>query len=273
MYTLLRHDAPAMRDYHKAKRLLWDPRDVDLNTDSAEWPTLTQDEQDLILRLCSVFAAGEEAVTCDLAPLMLALRGSGGSLEEQMFVTTQLFEEAKHVEMFDRYFAEVFRTPVDTNRYYTDSYRRIFFAELPQALDRLLTDPSPQAQVTAVATYHMIVEGVLAETGYYATQRALQVTGRLPGLVQAMQLIQRDEARHIAFGISLLHRLVSEDAALWDTLMERMNELLPVALEIIADAFAPYGEAIPFGIAPVEMVEYGATQFNHRLNALERGRA
>ncbi|MFN8471702.1 MAG: R2-like ligand-binding oxidase [Anaerolineae bacterium] len=273
MYTLLRHDAPAMRDYHKAKRLLWDPRDVDLSADSAEWPALTQEEQDLILRLCSVFVAGEEAVTADLAPLMLALRQGGGSLEEQMFVTTQLFEEAKHVEMFDRYFADVFRSPVNTDQYYTDSYRRIFFEELPHALDRLLTDPSPRAQVVAVATYHMIVEGVLAETGYYAAQRALQASGRLPGLVRAMQLIQRDEARHIAFGISLLHRLVSDDVALWDVLIERMNELLPVALEIIADAFTPYGDQIPFNVNPVEMVEYGATQFNHRLNALERVRA
>lgn len=272
MYTLLRHDAPAMRDYHKAKRLLWDPRDVDLTTDSDQWPTLTPDEQDLILRLCSVFVAGEEAVTADLAPLMLALR-QRGSLEEQMFVTTQLFEEAKHVEMFDRYFAEVFRTPVDTSRYYTDSYRRIFFEELPGALDNLLTDASPRAQVIAVATYHMTVEGVLAETGYYAAQRALQASGRLAGLVRAMQLIQRDEARHIAFGIALLQRLVSEDGALWDVLMARMNELLPTALDIIGDAFAPYGDTIPFGIVPAEMVEYAATQFNHRLNALERARA
>ncbi len=261
-----------MRDYHKAKRLVWDPRDVDLSTDTATWPTLSPEECDLILRLCSVFVAGEEAVTADLAPLMLALRHTG-ALEEQMFVTTQLFEEAKHVEMFDRYFAEVFRAPVDVTRYYSDAYRRIFFEELPQALDRLLSDPSPRAQVIAVATYHMIVEGVLAETGYYATQRALHASGRLPGLVQAMQLIQRDEARHIAFGIALLHRLVAADPALWETLMERMNELLPIALEVIADSFAPYGDDIPFGLNPVEIVEYGATQFSHRLNALERARA
>ena len=261
-----------MRDYHKAKRLLWDPRDVDLSRDIAEWPALSADERDVILRTCSLFVAGEEAVTADLAPLMLALRQSG-TLEEQMFVTTQLFEEAKHVEMFDRYFAEVFRVPVDISQYHSDAYHRIFYAELPQALDRLLDDPSPRAQVAAVATYHMIVEGVLAETGYYATQRAVQASGHLPGLVQAMQLIQRDESRHIAFGISLLQRLVADDPAIWDALMERMNKLLPIALEVIADSFAPYGDHVPFGLNPVEMVEYGATQFNHRLNALERARA
>ena len=261
-----------MRDYHKAKRLLWDPRDVDLSRDIAEWPTLTDDERDVVLRTCSLFVAGEEAVTADLAPLLLALRQSG-TLEEQMFVTTQLFEEAKHVEMFDRYFAEVFRAPVDIHQYHSDAYHHIFYEELPQALDRLLVDTSPRAQVIAVATYHMIVEGVLAETGYHATQRSLQGAAQLPGLVQAMQLIQRDEARHIAFGIALLQRLVAADPTLWDVLMARMNELLPIALEIIADSFAPYGDQVPFGLNPVEMVEYGSSQFNHRLNALERARA
>ncbi|MCW5860811.1 MAG: hypothetical protein KIS63_21135, partial [Caldilineales bacterium] len=79
----LNHDLPAMRDYHKAKRLMWDPRDVSLATDTQDWQVLTPPERDILLRLGAMFIAGEEAVTCDLAPLMLALRNSGGWLEEQ----------------------------------------------------------------------------------------------------------------------------------------------------------------------------------------------
>ena len=266
----LNQNLPAMRDYHKAKRLLWDPRDIDLATDRANWPTLTPSEQDILLRLCALFISGEEAVTVDLAPLMLALRGPGGRLEEQMFITTQLFEEAKHVEFFDRWLTEVVRGPIDTALYQGDAYRALFYDELPNVMDRLLTDPSPQCQIRAVATYHMIVEGVLAETGYYGVTQAVGSSGALPGFVQGMVLIQRDEARHIAFGIALLERLISTEPCLWDVLNERMNTLLPLALDMIGDTFMPYGEVIPFGLTPSTFVEYAATQYSHRIDAIER---
>jgi ribonucleoside-diphosphate reductase beta chain len=42
-----------------------------------------------------------------------------------------------------------------------------FHQTLPAALNRLLIDPSAIAQVEASVVYHMIVEGVLAETGYH----------------------------------------------------------------------------------------------------------
>lgn len=266
----LNHDLPAMRDYHKAKRLLWDPRDIELMTDRANWHSLTPSEQDILLRLCALFISGEEAVTVDLAPLMLALRGPGGRLEEQMFITTQLFEEAKHVEFFDRWLSEVVGRPIDAPLYQGDAYRALFYDELPNVMDHLLTDPSPKSQVRAIATYHMIVEGVLAETGYYGVTQAVGSTGNVPGLVQGMVLIQRDEARHIAFGIALLERLISAEPRLWDTLNDRMNTLLPLALDIIGDTFIAYGEEIPFGLTPSTFVEYAATQYSHRIDAIER---
>jgi ribonucleoside-diphosphate reductase beta chain len=268
----LDHDHPALREFHKAKRLMWDPRDVDLAGDKADWPRLTDPERDTILQLCSLFLAGEEAVTTDLAPLLLALRGGGGCLEEELFLTTQLFEEAKHVEFFDRWLREVVTEPFDPAHYQADAYRHLFYHELPTALDRLLTDTSTEAQVDAIATYHMIVEGVLAETGYYSLSRAVGKRGQLRGLVQGMQLVQRDEARHIAFGIGLLERLIGAEPRLMEVLVERMNHLLPQTFTIIGDTFAAYGEddPIPFGLDMTELIEYAATQFSHRLSAIER---
>ena len=100
----IQHDLLPMRDYHMAKDLLWDPRAIALSQDREEWKQRTDDERDSTLTLISLFHAGEEAVTHDLTPLLMALRREGGHLEEQMFLTTQLFEEAKHFEFFDRWF-------------------------------------------------------------------------------------------------------------------------------------------------------------------------
>ncbi len=253
--------------YHKAKQLVWDPRDIDLAQDARDWQRMGEREQDIILRLSAQFLGGEVAVTHDLAPLLIAIRQQGGLLEEEMFLTTQLFEESRHVEWFARWHQAL---GVPALPGLSAPYHRLFQDELPSALGRLLNDPSPTAQVEAIATYHLIIEGVLAETGYRGYVRALRDHGLMPGTVRGIELVQRDEARHIAYGLYALERLLRSDPTLRDLLMARLNALLPLAFDILSETFAPYGDAIPFGLDPAEFITYAGEQFDHRLNALER---
>jgi ribonucleoside-diphosphate reductase beta chain len=134
----------------------------------------------------------------------------------------------------------------------------------------LLRDGSPRAQVEAIATYHLIIEGVLAETGYHGYARALRDHGILPGTLRGVALVQRDEARHIAYGLHALGRLIEAEPALWEVLIARLNTLLPLALGIVAETFGPYGDDVPFGLDPDEFITYASAQFDHRLRALER---
>jgi len=63
-----------MRLFEKAKRLgIWNPSDIDFSQDARDWLRLKDDERDVILRLTSLFQAGEEAVTLDLLPLVMAI--------------------------------------------------------------------------------------------------------------------------------------------------------------------------------------------------------
>lgn len=41
--------------YHKAKQLMWDPRDIDLSRNQRDWQRLSAREHDLILRLSAQF--------------------------------------------------------------------------------------------------------------------------------------------------------------------------------------------------------------------------
>src|SRR5437870_716670 len=206
----LNHDLLPMRDYHMAKDLLWDPRAIDLSRDREEWRERTDDERESTLTLISLFHAGEEAVTHDLSPLLMALRREGGHLEEEIFLTTQLFEESKHFEFFDRWLDEVLDEPFDVHVRLGPFYNELFYRDLPAALGRLTSDSSPVALAEAVVTYHMIIEGVLAETGYHSVFDNLQEQQVLGGLAEGMGYIKRDEARHIAFGVYLLQRLVRQ---------------------------------------------------------------
>ena len=266
----LNHAALPMVNYHKAKDLLWDPRHIDYAPDRRDWAALTDRERDLILRVGALFHAGEEAVAHDLAPLLVAVRREGDHLEDEFFLTTQIFEEAKHMEFFDRWFDEVVGGEVDLAAFLGESYDTIFYQVLPEALNRLLIDHSAIAQVEASVVYHMIIEGVLAETGYHGFYQALKKRGVLPGLVQGIEYVQRDEARHIAFGVYFLQRHIQARPDLWTVIEERMNELLPAALAVVGDVFTPYQDKVPFDLDMVEMVEYASTQFTQRLTAIER---
>ena len=76
----------------------------------------------------------------------------------------------------------------------------------------LLTDQSPATQVKASITYNLIIEGVLAETGYHAyVQAALDRNNIMPGLKHGIGLLKRDEFRHLAYGVFLISRLVAQD--------------------------------------------------------------
>ena len=287
----LRRDAPAMRLYEKAKRLgIWNPSDIDLSRDRDHWLTLADDERDILLRLTAMFQAGEEAVTLDLLPLIMTIAAEG-RIEEEMFLTTFLFEEAKHTDFFGRFLSEVVAPGSvapgsvapgsvapgaggalgDLSRYHSDNYRAVFYHALPQALGVLQTDRSPAAQVRAAVTYNMLVEGMLAETGYHAYFTVLERADLMPGTRRGITLLKQDESRHIAYGIYLLSRLVAEDAALWDVLEEQVNELLPAALGVIADVFAAY-DPVPFGLVEEDFIEYGLAQFQKRVGRLERAR-
>lgn len=260
-----------MRLYEKAKRLgVWNPSEINLTQDVLDWEWLKPDERDLLLRLIALFQAGEEAVTLDLLPLVMVM-AQEGRLEEEMFLTTFLWEEAKHTDFFNRFITDVAHASYDLNRYHTANYRTIFYEALPRAMRRLLTDPSPAAQAEASVTYNMIVEGVLAETGYHAFLTTLERQGLMPGLRKGIGLLKQDEARHIAYGIFLLSRLIVADKTVWQAIQAKMNELLMPAIGIIGDAFAAY-DSVPFGLVLNDFVNYATVQFQKRIERLERAR-
>jgi ribonucleoside-diphosphate reductase beta chain len=267
----LNRDLPPMRLYEKAKKLgIWNPSEIDFSQDKVDWDSLNTDERDLIWRLLALFVSGEEAVTLDLLPL-IGVIAAEGRIEEEMYLTTFLFEEAKHTDFFRRFLDEVAGGRVDLAGYHSDNYRFIFYEALPTALMVLKDDPSPAAQIRASATYNMVVEGVLAETGYHAFFTALERNHLMPGLRKGISLLKQDESRHIAYGIYLLSRLVSEHPDLWNELQTQMNALLPAAIGVIGDSFAAY-EAVPFGLVEEDFINYAMDQFSKRSERLEKAR-
>ncbi len=262
------------RDYAKAKRLLWDPQDIDFEQDKRDWAAMDDRQQALIRRAVTLFIGGEAAVTHDLTPLCIALKREGNHLEEEMFLTTQLFEEAKHVEFFDCIIRKVLLdgTPFTPDDLSANGSYQMLFGELTSALDVLLTDSSRTRQAAAIASYHLIIEGVLAETSYYGFFTALRTRDLMPGLTRGLELVQRDEARHIAFGLHLLSRIIRDDPSLWAVVDEQLNKLMPLAQAVFAEVLGDFAPDIPFDLDIADMIEYAGKQYFARIGVLERVR-
>ena len=238
----------------------------DLDQDRRDWEALPEPRREDLLGTTALFQAGEEAVTLDLLPLVLTVARQG-RLEEEIYLTSFLWEEAKHTEFFRRWLDQVPRIAgQDLHEYIGPNYRRLFFDELPAAMGRLLDDGSNEALARALTTYNMIIEGVLAETGYHSYSQQLEEGRLFPGLAAALKLISRDETRHIRFGVYMLQLLIQEDGAMWDVVQARMAELMPIVLGIVG---GPDGEGGP---GPDEMSQFAMTRYQRRMRVLERAR-
>ncbi len=256
-----------MQLFQKAKQFgIWNPRDIDFSKDKAQWKTLKNDEKEILIHLLALFLAGEEAVTLDLLPLIQVIAGEG-RIEEEIFLTSFLWEEAKHTEFFSIFVKEVIGYHPDFESFHGPFYKKLFYEKLPADLTRLNTDYSPLAQLKASGTYNMIVEGTLAETGYAAYYKMLNENDLLPGLQEGIKKLKQDESRHIAFGIYLINRLLQDNPDLKIPFENHLEVLLDDATNIIHEIFEPY-EVVPFGLEKEWFLNYAIKQFQHRTDKL-----
>lgn len=263
-------DAMHWTRYHKAKKLAWDPQAIDLDQDRRDWDALTDTERDATVRACALFLGGEEAVASDLAPLLIALRRRDGQDAACAFLAGQIWEETKHAEFFRRWLDEVPES-VELGAHSGPSHTELFEHVLPVRLDALLADASDEALVRAVTTYHLFIEGMLAETGYHGFYEIFESRGIMPGLVEGIRLVQRDEARHVAFGLDVLCDAFGRDAGLREMMEDEAESLFPLVVGTVGDYFTPYGGDVdPFGLTATEMLTYASAQLGKRQAVLER---
>jgi len=227
----LDYESVPWRLWEKSKKLFWDPADIDFAQDAIDWREMTDEERTLVAMSARGFMVGEEAVTLDIVPLLRCMSDQG-RLEDTMYLSMFAMEEAKHTEMFRRWFDAVGMDPAsldDLVREQQEALRGrrtgVFDGVLTRVMRRLDTDQSPQAILDASIIYNQLVEGVLAIAGYLRWEQTFRRLGKLPGLEAGLKLTQRDERRHIAYGTYLARRILAENPELWDWLEQRWAKI------------------------------------------------
>jgi ribonucleoside-diphosphate reductase beta chain len=250
-------DLVPWRLWEKAKKLFWDPAALDYSVDRQQWEATPLEYQDAILGVATGFMIGEEAVTLDILPLVMAMSDEG-RLEEVIFLTSFALEEAKHVDFFRRWLSEV---GADLPGYYArqeakaaelgivfDRERNtgMWESELPSVMRRLLVDRSAKAVLDAAITYNQFVEGCLAISGYAIWHDLFKTLDAFPALQEGIRLIRSDEGRHITYGTYLCQRVLAANPELMDYARERMhflNDLWFTINPVVDDPNDPVGTA------------------------------
>ena len=279
------------RYYRNAVERHWDPADIELAEDRKNLIATYHDavesgrEDDFdglmrgLRRSLAKFGAGEQSVTEDLAPLGVAL----DDIESQMFVTTQMYEEAKHADFFDRYWDEVVHpmedemgiersSPFD-EEWYDDEYFELFDRE-EEALHSLLEDDSPENLARAFCHYHLVVEGILAQTGYYGLTKLFaggheeEGVPHMPGLVEGLELIRGDEGRHVGFGMAKLKGLVEDEQVDPMLLSETVGELIGLIEGTLTPDEEDDTDDGPDVLEEGELAEYAMTKHTERMQQI-----
>lgn len=236
MDALLGAENDAASFYRRWETQGWAVSELDFEQDKRDWSSLPAPVQKTLKTTLTLFFLGEQIVTDTLAPVMHAAPRE----DERIFLATQLADEARHTVFFERYFAEVLDHAGGIHAALENfgpstraGYQRVFYTELPAAIDRCRLDPKDAvAFVEAVVTYHLVIEGYLALGGQRSVLRLLRRVGLLPGFVSGFTAVARDESRHIGFGVLLLRRRVLEDPETGRVIARKVHDLLDPAVRV-----------------------------------------
>ena len=122
-------------------------------------------------------------------------------------------DEARHAAFFDRFGAEVMALDAEDLRGRMQEVSQRLTAAWSTVFDDGLRDVAKRIQakpddldlfVEGITTYHLVIEGLLAITGQKFIRDYLIEHDLYPGFCEGFGLVERDEHRHIAFGVRFL---------------------------------------------------------------------
>ena len=197
------------------ERQNWRAHELDFSVDREHWLISPGRGQRHTAFSLGSFYVGEERVTADLAPFLLA----APSGEVEAFLATQLVDEMRHAVFFDRWASEVMGLESGELPRAAAGDRGPDARPVALPLRRLAArhrqpDQGPpddlELFVEGIVTYHMVTEGVLAMPGQRIMIEYTADHDLYPGFNKGFSLVEQDEHRHIAFGVRFLKDVCEE---------------------------------------------------------------
>ena len=260
--------------YYRWERQQWSAGAIDFDEDRRQWAEVfTPAQRRSFLWGLSSFYVGEEQVTHTLVPFVDA----APTEEQQVFLTTQLVDEARHTVFFDRFYSEALdeegtdmksRLERQAERL-NDGFRTLLLEMLPAAADAIRHDPGNLDRVVeGIVLYHIVIEATLALTGQRFLLDYARCEGLLPGFRQGFTAVARDESRHVGFGVKFLKEIVASDARYGEVIQGALNRAIPISMTVIEPPGGDmsYFDPLPYG--PDELTAFALASLSKRMRAI-----
>jgi len=259
--------------YRRWESQQWAVADLDFTLDRKDWLEATEQDRKATLWSHRLFFNGEERVTATLAPFVWA----APSPEIEIFLSTQMVDEARHTVFFDRWWHEVVGTDTknlsdllteirpDTN----EGYNTLFYDRLPAAAQRLASNPKDiEAFIEGITLYHIVIEATLALTGQRFELESMRELGNTDrGFYRGFTAVARDESRHVNFGIKVLQEAVRDNPERFAPLIQRtLVESLPLISGTLDPPDPRY--ITDYGHTESEILQFAFDSLNKRLRAI-----
>jgi ribonucleoside-diphosphate reductase beta chain len=257
------------------ERQQWLTQELDFTQDRIDWhERIPEEERYQRMYGLSSFFIGEQKVADELGPIMRAAPTEA----QRIFLCTQIADEARHVQFFDRFFSEVgvldgtdeLRERLEAlEEHLSPAFAELFDGLLKARVDRLAEEPGDQdALVEAVTLYHMVIEGMLALSGQHFIIEYNEQQNTLPGFVDGFSKVARDEHRHIAFGVRFLMDKVQEDDRYRGVMQKMLEEAIPIADRVIDPPWATEDDLELFGVSREDVHAFAAQCLSRRMKAI-----
>ena len=232
----------------------WMPTEVSMQRDIQQWKdpkAFTDEERHVIKRVLGFFATAETLVGNNL---VLAVYRCVDNPECRQYLLRQAFEEAIHVHAFQYIVqslsldeGEMFNMYREVESIYDKDEHAMSCTTsvLDMKPEDLKSKSGLQTFVKNCVGLYVITEGIFFYGGF-VTMLSFGRQNRIPGTVEQIQYILRDESIHMNFGIELINTIVEENPEIWEnTFKEEISEFIKSAVKLETNYIQ---ECLPNGI-------------------------
>lgn len=238
--------------YYRWETEQWEAGALSFARDRTGWRSLAEDQRTSLLASLACFLVPDGRSNDLLVPFVDAV----ATEEQQVFLTSQLVDEARAVVFFDRFRTEVVETTESSSERArrNDGLARLLDLAGSRADDvRVARHPGP-ALHEGLLLLSVILQGVIAPTIQRRFGAWLEEDGSLPDLTAGIGFLARDTLRHAHFAVGLLQVALADDArderASAPGVEELIEQAVPIVRAILDDAARasndfsglPYGE-------------------------------
>jgi ribonucleoside-diphosphate reductase beta chain len=258
--------------YNLWEKQQWATQDLDFTQDREDWWGFPEEERYQRMYGLSSFFIGEQLVADELGPIMRAMPEE----EMRIFLCTQIADEARHVQFFNRFYEEVGVLESaslpdrlkETSDHLSPNFHVLFDEMLRSRVDKLAASPDDtETLVETITLYHMVIEGMLALTGQHFIISYNEENGTLPGFVEGFNNVARDEHRHVAFGARFLREMAERDDRYRDAIQRTLVECGPAADGVLAPPWYEEGQEV-FGVSLEETREFAMKALGRRMKVI-----